>query len=117
MENSPPTLHNFIGGCFVEPAHGQYLEGTNPATGELLYLLPNSTEEDVNAAVSAGLKAFPAWSATSRSHRAKLLHKMADLLESRIAEFGIIHLFLLTFVFSGGREPRSRENFETSKRH
>ncbi|KAG5456824.1 MAG: aldehyde dehydrogenase domain-containing protein [Olpidium bornovanus] len=49
--------------------------------------VPDSSAEDVDAAVKAAKGAFPAWSATPREKRSALLMRVADILESRLMEF------------------------------
>ena len=46
-------LANFIGGRFVEPASGQYLDNVDPATGQAYSLVPDSDARDVDRAVEA----------------------------------------------------------------
>ncbi|KAL6077357.1 Aldehyde dehydrogenase 8 member A1 [Balamuthia mandrillaris] len=81
-------LDNFIGGQFVPPAQGKYLDSFNPSTGEVFCLVPDSQEEDVQAAVACAKGAFPGWAKDwSTERRAALLHKVADLIEARLEEF------------------------------
>ena len=56
------TISNFIGGEFVKPVSGNYLDNYEPATGEVYSLVPDSDERDVELAVQAAQKAFPVWS-------------------------------------------------------
>ena len=51
----------YIGGKFVPASDGAEFETTNPATGEHLAYCAEATWEDVDAAVNAAWKAFPAW--------------------------------------------------------
>ncbi|KAJ3278457.1 Aldehyde dehydrogenase 8 member A1, partial [Borealophlyctis nickersoniae] len=82
-------LSNFINGEFVAPREGKYIDRLNPATGKLNAQVPDSDEQDVEAAVSAATAAFRSWSRTPREKRSKLLHRIADLLESRLEEFAV----------------------------
>ncbi|HEV7921238.1 MAG TPA: aldehyde dehydrogenase [Thermoanaerobaculia bacterium] len=79
-------LANFIGGAFVAPASGAYLEDVAPATGEVIAEIPDSDERDVAAAVDAARAAFPAWSRTPVEQRSRLLLKLADLIEQNLEE-------------------------------
>src|SRR5947208_2033726 len=72
---------NYIGGEFVAPASGKYIDNICPSTGEWMGEIPDSDERDVDAAVQAAEKAFPAWSCTPASDRSRLLLKIADLIE------------------------------------
>ena len=80
----PNRLANFIGGNFIAPTQQQYFDNCNPATGEVLCAVPDSTEEDVQLAVTAAQQAFPAWSTTPAEQRFNVLNKIAELLESNL---------------------------------
>jgi len=50
----PEAYRNYIGGKWVSPASGRYLENRNPAvTSDLIGRFPASTGEDVEMAVEA----------------------------------------------------------------
>ncbi len=71
---------NFIGGEFVSPVHGKFLENIDPSCGKAYSLVPDSSAEDVERAVLAAQKAFPAWSQTPVAERSAVLIKLADLI-------------------------------------
>ena len=79
--NHVETLGNHINGNCLPPASGNYLEDHAPATGQQIALIPRSTEEDVNRAVTAAKKAGPGWAALSKEERADWLDRIADALE------------------------------------
>jgi acyl-CoA reductase-like NAD-dependent aldehyde dehydrogenase len=66
---------------------GETRHGINPATGEANPEVPVSTQQDVNAAVDAGLKAFRTWSKTSWDERKRCVLAYADALEKLAPEF------------------------------
>ncbi len=72
----------FIDGQFVEPGAGEYFKVYNPATGELLSEAAEATKEDVDKAVKAAWKAFPAWRDTEPAARAAILDKIADIIDA-----------------------------------
>ncbi|MEY2573033.1 MAG: aminomuconate-semialdehyde/2-hydroxymuconate-6-semialdehyde dehydrogenase, partial [Verrucomicrobiota bacterium] len=74
-------IRNFIDGKFVEPIGGKYLENIEPATGRPYSLVPDSEAQDVELAVAAAEKAFPAWSKTPAADRSRVLLRIADLIE------------------------------------
>lgn len=78
---------NFIGGEFRAPLAGKYLENIEPATGKTYSLVPQSDLQDVELAVQAAAKAYPAWSQTSVADRSELLHRLADLLKRDLEQF------------------------------
>ena len=59
----------------------------NPATGELLCVVAEATQEQVNRAVSAASRAFDFWSQTTPGERAGLLLKLADAIEANAEQF------------------------------
>ena len=77
-------LKNYIGGEFLDPIQDGWIENFEPATGKVYSYLPDSSETDVDHAVSAALTAFPQWSATSASVRARILYRIADLIDENL---------------------------------
>ncbi len=77
-------LSNFIAGQFVAPSTGQYLDVHEPATGQVYAQAPASDARDIEAAVVAAESAFPAWSALPSAERARLLLKLADLIDANL---------------------------------
>ena len=75
---------NFIDGQNALPVSGQWLDNIEPATGEAYSQLPDSDERDVQAAVEAAERAFPAWSATPAHERSRILLKIAELIETNL---------------------------------
>lgn len=71
---------NYIDGKFVEPATGKFLDNFEPSRGEVYSLVPDSGPLDVDRAVAAAQKAFPAWSQTPVAERSRLLNRVADLI-------------------------------------
>ncbi len=76
------VLANFIAGELQAPRSGNYLDNHEPATGRTYSRTPESDSGDLEAAVAAGRAAFPAWSRTSAADRARLLVRLAELIEA-----------------------------------
>ncbi len=74
-------LKNYIDGELVEPASKMYIDNYQPATGAVFSKIPNSDEKDVQQAVAAAEVAFQTWSITPKDERARVLNKIADLIE------------------------------------
>jgi aminomuconate-semialdehyde/2-hydroxymuconate-6-semialdehyde dehydrogenase len=72
---------NFINGQLVEPAAGAYLDNIEPATGKVYSHVADSDQTDVENAVTAAQRAFPAWSETPAAERSRILLRIADLIE------------------------------------
>jgi len=80
-------IQNFINGVFAEPTKGQYIDNYEPATGQVYCQIPNSTEEDIEAAVIAAEKAFPIWSAMSGEERGAIMMRISQGIEKRMDQF------------------------------
>lgn len=72
---------NYIDGELLEPLGRTYLDNIEPATGLVYSQIPDADEADVALAVEAAEKARHAWSTTSIEQRAKILHRIADLID------------------------------------
>ncbi len=77
----PSDVRNLIDGRLVDADSGRTLPNIDPATAGEIGTLPASSAADIDAAVSAAARAFPAWAATPASQRAALLRRIADLIE------------------------------------
>lgn len=73
-------IANYIDGVFCPPHSGKYLTNTEPATGEIYSMIPDSDSQDVEQAVQAAKAAFPLWSATPVGDRSAILRKLAALI-------------------------------------
>jgi len=81
---------NFIGGEWVAPTSGNYLEIRNPAQlDELVGYAPASAIADVQQAIAAAAAAQPAWAARPAPERGRILHKVANLIETQIDQWAI----------------------------
>src|SRR5947208_3382137 len=79
----------FIGGEFVDGLAGGTIEVINPFDQTKLADVAEARAEDIDRAVDAAARAFPAWSRTSASERGRLLLALASAVEAnaaRIAE-------------------------------
>ncbi|HRE64930.1 MAG TPA: aldehyde dehydrogenase [Ferruginibacter sp.] len=85
----PFHLENFIGGNFIGPLSGQFIDNINPATGEVYGLIPNSNQKDIDLAVNFAQKAFNEWSVTSSEKRFQILNKIADLIDEHSNELAL----------------------------
>ncbi|NBM20032.1 aldehyde dehydrogenase [Streptomyces sp. GC420] len=77
------TRH-WIGGERVASA-GTFTD-VSPIDGTVLAEVARGTAAEAGAAVAAATAAFPAWAATPRAERARLLHAIADGVEKRLDE-------------------------------
>src|SRR3989442_13945082 len=78
-------LETCIGGSWRRSAAAEYVDVTNPATGELLARTPLSTAAEGDDAGQAAAEAFPAWRRTPRGERGQYLFKLKYLLDEQLA--------------------------------
>jgi len=77
----PPAFRNYIGGKWVKPQSGEWMENRNPADRrDLIGLFPSSDAEDIEKAVSAAAEALPSWKATPAPKRAEMLYRLGQIL-------------------------------------
>ena len=74
-------IRNYIGGKLQPASSGGWLDDFEPATGKVYARIPDSGATDVDAAVTAAARAFPAWSALPGEERGRWLLKLAELIE------------------------------------
>jgi malonate-semialdehyde dehydrogenase (acetylating)/methylmalonate-semialdehyde dehydrogenase len=79
-------VDNFLGGKCVASDAATATEVCNPATGEVLALTPAGGLAEVRAAVEAARAAFPGWSATPVTQRARILFRCRHVLGEHAEE-------------------------------
>lgn len=82
----------FIGGHESGANSGKYFDVLNPGTEEVMAQVPLGDREDAKRAIDAAQSAFNkgVWSNKTPSERARILLRVADLLEAESAEFAIL---------------------------
>ena len=71
----------FINNEFVDALDGATFDVFNPFDNSLLAKVAEAKQADIDRAVAAARKAFPAWAAVSPSDRGVLIGKLADAIE------------------------------------
>lgn len=86
------TSQNFIGGKWVDPVEGATMPIIEPATGNAVGNIADSTSRDVDNAVRAARTAFDegAWGRTSATDRGRMLTRLGELVRSKAAELSAI---------------------------
>jgi acyl-CoA reductase-like NAD-dependent aldehyde dehydrogenase len=76
----------WINGKWMDAESGKTFSVINPANGEEFAKAPLGGKPEVDKAVDAALKAFPAWSKTSQSDRSKIMFDIAAVLREKYKE-------------------------------
>ncbi len=79
---------HYIGGAWTKPA--KTFDSRNPATGEVLGQVSQASAKQVDEAVRAARKAFPAWSKKPGHERAKVLYALARLIQKQSRLFAVL---------------------------
>ena len=78
------NFRNYIGGKWVVPSTGRYLENRNPAdTTDLIGRFPLSGAADIDAAVVAAQDGFERWSRMPAPLRGDVLRRVGDIMSAR----------------------------------
>ena len=86
MSDMPKKLKYCAGGKWLESETTKYMDCYNPSTGEVIARAPQCTAAEVEAAIQAAQKAFPAWADTPVNNRVQVLFRMKALVEQHLDE-------------------------------
>src|SRR5882724_9071516 len=77
---------NFVDGREIEAGLGEMLDVRNPATGDVIARIPNSTADDIDRATKSARAAFEgkAWGGMDIRARARLVNRLADAFEANL---------------------------------
>jgi aldehyde dehydrogenase (NAD+) len=81
-------LKFYIDGQWVDAAQSQTFDVVNPATEQVAGTVALGSAADVDRAVAAARRAFPAWAASDRQERLDLLRRILDVYQRRIGDLG-----------------------------
>ncbi len=107
---------NYVQGEWRPSSTGETLEVLNPATGEVLTLVPLSPAAEVDQAVRAAAEAYDSWRRVPAPDRIQYLFKLKALLEEHFDELSrtITLENGKTFAESQGEMRRAIENVEVA---
>ena len=80
----------YIDGAWVPSTGKGTISVINSTTEEVMGTIPDGTAADVDRAVAAAKRAFPAWSATSVEERAKYCSRIAEGIAARMDEIATL---------------------------
>jgi aminomuconate-semialdehyde/2-hydroxymuconate-6-semialdehyde dehydrogenase len=82
------STDHWIGGQRV--ASADRFDDISPIDEQVIARIARGGPAEAQAAVAAAQAAFPVWAATPPAERARLLHRVADLVESRLDDLAIV---------------------------
>jgi len=86
---APARILHLIDGEHRPASVGGWIDDIDPATATVHALVADGNADDVDAAVDAARRAFPAWRDTPAGERSHLLMRLADLLEADLDRFAL----------------------------
>jgi 5-carboxymethyl-2-hydroxymuconic-semialdehyde dehydrogenase len=111
----PGRIRHYIDGEFVDSADGDTFEVLDPVTNETYVRAASGKKADIDRAVSAARRAFTEgpWPRMLPRERSRVLHRIADIVESRDARLAELETFDtgLPITQALGQARRAAENF------
>jgi 5-carboxymethyl-2-hydroxymuconic-semialdehyde dehydrogenase len=92
----------------------EHFESVNPATQQVLAEVARGGAREVHAAVAAAKAAFPGWAGRPAAERAKLMHRLGDLITAQAPEIAALETDDTGQVIAQtGKQlvPRAADNF------
>ncbi len=84
-----PEVNNYVNGSFIEVGASR-MDVVCPLNGEKISTVPLSGEKDLDLAVEAATKAFPAWSKMTIKERVQIFYRYKTLVEHNLDELAAI---------------------------
>lgn len=82
----------FIDGDYRAAVSGKTFGVENPKNGEIFAEVAEGDAADIEAAIDAAGRAFPAWAALSGAERGDIMHRAAEILRRRLPELVSIEI-------------------------
>src|SRR6266550_4189242 len=104
----------FINGKFVDSRSGKRFESISPHDRSVVAVVAEGDKTDIDAAVGAARAAYEGtWSSTPAGERARVLSRIADLLEANAADLGRLETLDMgmPILMTGGMGPLAAEVF------
>ncbi|RZL72257.1 MAG: aldehyde dehydrogenase family protein, partial [Rhodococcus sp. (in: high G+C Gram-positive bacteria)] len=111
----PSKIQHYIGGAFVDSIDGDTFDVLDPVSNEVYLQAAAGKKADIDRAVEAAKKAFKEgpWPRMLPRERSRILHRIADIVESRDARLAELESFDsgLPITQALGQARRAAENF------
>ncbi len=80
---------NYIGGEWVKPVNGRYMDNISPVNGQVFCQVPRSDGADIELALDAAHAAKDAWGRMSVTERSNILLKIADRIDANLETLAV----------------------------
>ena len=87
---NPKRIPLYIDGAWINSQTKIWYPVYNPSTGEIIAEVPDSLPSEVDMAVEAAARAFPAWAEIPAAKRVQYLFKLKQLLDENLHELATI---------------------------
>lgn len=87
--SSAPRVKNFINGKFEESKAKDWIPVINPATQEVVSLVPHSTDEELKRAEAGAAEAFKTWKEVPVQQRQRVFFKFQELIRAHTEELAL----------------------------
>jgi len=101
-------VNHWIDGKHVPGASGRSGDVYDPSTGQIQARVPLATADEVDRAVAAAARAFPAWAAQPPLRRARVLFRFREIFERRLDEVAALITAEHGKVFSDAKGEATR---------
>src|SRR5438045_4209093 len=91
----PERIQHYIDGAFVDSVDGDTFDVLDPVTNEVYLRAAAGKKADIDRAVAAARRAFAEgpWPRMLPRERSRILHRIADIVESRDARLAELESF------------------------
>lgn len=92
LPSTPRVFQMYIDGQYVDASNGETITRSSPGHGVPVAIWPRGTKDDTTVAIQAARTAFDegTWPKMGAADRAKVLFKVADLIEEQAEELGLV---------------------------
>src|SRR5262245_21109620 len=90
LPESPREFSALIGGRLIKASERQAIERESPAHRLTVSRYPKATRQDLDRALTSARAAFASWGRSSGAERARILLKVAALIDQNRKELGEI---------------------------
>ena len=106
-------VKHLINGEWVASVSGETFETISPIDNSVIAEVASGSAEDIDKAAKAAAEAFKTWRNVPSKERKRLLHRVADLIESRAEEIALLEVLDTgqTVRFMSKAASRAAQNF------